>query len=289
MLTPMTRKDTIVELCEVENNEKIGLASIREMLKFYAGEFAVVMHNLELLRHQLINSQFGGLEGEWEQAEQFLADTLKVVKEIPLSNSLASQVERALSYAKRQDANYAISIEVIVGEISHNIVSEVESFLFFSVRAHLKGRYLTPERVIGEALESAFPDAVKDAHDGIRCFVLDQWTASVFHFMRVLEHGIRYMSTLVQIPTDNIALESWKNALDQIEKKIRDMEQLPRTEQKIQNLKFLSEAAINFRYFKDAWRNHVSHSRAHYDTRDAQRVMNHVLDFMQQLARPLSS
>jgi hypothetical protein len=142
---------------------------------------------------------------------------------------------------------------------------------------------------MGQTFETAFQDAIKDAHSGIQCFVLDQWTASVFHFMRVLEHGIRCICLIVEIPTENIQLENWKNILDQIEKKIRAMEQRPRSQEKVENLRFLSEAAANFRYFKDAWRNHVSHSRAVYDSIDAKRVMDHVIDFMQQLAKRIST
>ena len=39
-----------------------------------------------------------------------------------------------------------------------------------------------------------------------------------------------------------------------------------------------------FRHFKDAWRNHVSRSKEHYDERDAERVYGQVRDFMQKIA-----
>jgi hypothetical protein len=50
---------------------------------------------------------------------------------------------------------------------------------------------------------------------------------------------------------------------------------------------FYSEAAKEFTYFKDAWRNHVAHGRAQYGEHDAAKVMSHVRDFMTLLATRL--
>jgi hypothetical protein len=53
---------------------------------------------------------------------------------------------------------------------------------------------------------------------------------------------------------------------------------------KSEELAFLSGAAAQFRYFKEAWRNHVAHSRATYDDIEALRIMSHVHQFMDELA-----
>ena len=47
---------------------------------------------------------------------------------------------------------------------------------------------------------------------------------------------------------------------------------------------FYSEAASHFFYIKEAWRNHVSHSRTDYDDTEATRVVARVRDFMTALA-----
>lgn len=265
------------------------IVSLLDMLRFFAGTFVSAVHNLELVRNMLLTAELedGRLPINWLQVDVSLGDIEKGLKHLPVSLSLHEQVRRTIAHAKKQDPNNVHHLIAVIGEISHNIVSELTTHLFLCVNSELKWHYLTPEAVVGEAFEATFPDAVKDAHSGIRCFVLDEWTASVFHFMRVLEHGIRSMCTTVEISIENIQLENWKNILDQVEKKIRDMEQLARSQEKIEKIKFLSEAAANFRYFKDAWRNHVSHSRATYDSKDAKRVMDHVIDFMQQLAKPI--
>jgi hypothetical protein len=60
-------------------------------------------------------------------------------------------------------------------------------------------------------------------------------------------------------------LKNWKNVIDGIEKKIRELEGMKTGQVKDAKLKAYSEAAVQFRYFKDAWRNHVAHLRATYD------------------------
>jgi hypothetical protein len=54
------------------------------------------------------------------------------------------------------------------------------------------------------------------------------------------------------------------------------------------SLKFYSQAGIEFRYFKDAWRNRVAHARADYDKYQALGIISHVHDFMTQLSTRLS-
>jgi len=45
-----------------------------------------------------------------------------------------------------------------------------------------------------------------------------------------------------------------------------------------------AQAATQFFYFKNAWRNHVAHARDIYDNEQAELIFNHVGDFMRFLA-----
>ena len=47
---------------------------------------------------------------------------------------------------------------------------------------------------------------------------------------------------------------------------------------------FYSGAAKDFRYFKDAWRNHAMHFREHYEASEAKIILDHVKSFMIHLA-----
>ena len=81
-----------------------------------------------------------------------------------------------------------------------------------------------------------------------------------------------------------LEFENWNTIIEKIESEIRKLNNLPKGQQKSDELQFYSEAAKEFRYFKDAWRNHVSHSREKYDERQAKRIIEHVRDFMQHIA-----
>jgi hypothetical protein len=49
-------------------------------------------------------------------------------------------------------------------------------------------------------------------------------------------------------------------------------------------MKFYSEAAKEFYYFKDSWRNYVSHGGDPYDEHQALGTLEHVRGFMNHLA-----
>jgi hypothetical protein len=102
--------------------------------------------------------------------------------------------------------------------------------------------------------------------------------------MRILEHGLRDLAARLLPPSSSsVELENWKTVIDRIERAIRDMEALPRGAEKTSDLQHYSEVAAQFRYFKDAWRNHVSHAGGTYDEASAISVLEHVRAFMRHL------
>lgn len=163
------------------------------------------------------------------------------------------------------------------------INDELTSSLFFAIDPDQK-HYIEDSDLFGNAVAKRFPAATKDTSAAGRCLALDEWTACVFHLMRVLEIGLHDLAKQVGLPESAMELENWKTVIDQIEKQIWNLAQTPKSTTKSETLQFYSEAASGFRYFKDAWRNHVSHSRASYDEREALIIFNSVQAFMQVLA-----
>jgi hypothetical protein len=134
---------------------------------------------------------------------------------------------------------------------------------------------------------SAFPDTVDDALAALDCYGLEYGTASVFHSMRVLETGLAALSQALGLSFET---EVWHVIIDRIEYEIRELEKTwPRGPVKTDFLKFYSEAAKEFRYFKDGWRNYVSHKRVPYDAPQALSTLNHVRDFMGLIAARLGA
>jgi hypothetical protein len=131
-----------------------------------------------------------------------------------------------------------------------------------------------------------FPSVSEDAKASVDCWALGYATASVFHSMRILEFGL---AALAHNIGREVGTHNWQNIIDQIESAIRELgKTLPAGRDKVDRLQFLSEAAKELAYFKDGWRNHVSHNRATYDEHQARSVMEHVRSFMDVLSKQLS-
>jgi len=87
-----------------------------------------------------------------------------------------------------------------------------------------------------------------------------------------------------ELQLDRLALKNWQEVINRMGKRIKELESVQRSVVTPAALQFYSEAASNFRYFKNAWRNHVSHGRATYDEKEAETVWDHVKAFMRRLA-----
>jgi hypothetical protein len=135
------------------------------------------------------------------------------------------------------------------------------------------------------AAEGAFPSAVRDIAAAGRCLALDESTACVLHLMRALEYPLGAMAKALNVTITN---PNWHQVLKDCEDKISEMGQPPAEPTWKADKEFYSEAALNFRFFKDAWRNHVSHGRHTYEKRNAYDIMVHVAGFMDHLAKRIS-
>jgi hypothetical protein len=105
--------------------------------------------------------------------------------------------------------------------------------------------------------------------------------------MRVLEHGLRALAKDVGLPFEK---DTWGNIIKKIKDKIEDFYKTsPKTPSEIERAQFLSEAATDFRYFKNSWRDHVSHLRYTCEHREeALLILNRVKSFMDHLSKRLS-
>ena len=131
-----------------------------------------------------------------------------------------------------------------------------------------------------------FPSASDDVASVLLCYMYDENTASVFHSMRILEAGLKAFAEALNVP---FGADVWHVVLDQIESEIRELERhWPKGKIKTEFLQFYSAAAKEFRYFKDGWRNYVSHNLARYDGPQALSTLTHVRDFMVQLSSRFS-
>jgi hypothetical protein len=153
----------------------------------------------------------------------------------------------------------------------HNLTTELEMHLFVKIDCNEKYVFSDNFNPCGDNVNDKFPELIEDMRAAARCMAFQESNACVFHCMRALERGIIYLAKKIGI--EGIEFENWKNIIDQIEKKISEIEKTPKSKLKSDKLKYYSSAAIQFRYFKEAWRNHCMHARVWYDIHTALSIM----------------
>ena len=156
-------------------------------------------------------------------------------------------------------------------------------------------KYLESGTIFGESVKTSFPNAAADIQSAGYCIAVDLNTAAVFHLMHVVEWGLRALAIdvgLADIVTDKskgkttpVEFAQWEQILNQIPEKIEAIIlAMPRGDEKQKAQEFYYSAVGEIRGFKDAWRNHVMHTRRSYTNADALAVFSHVQRFMQNLA-----
>lgn len=161
---------------------------------------------------------------------------------------------------------------------------ELSSIVFLALSGS-RARFYMKESFLSDPTKAAFPTVYEELLNARKAYGLGLDTACVFHCMRALEPVLRVLAAEVG---ESVGVDNWHNVIDRIEAKIRaEGKALPKGSPKNERLQFLSESATQFVYFKDGWRNHVSHGRDTYDQERARRVMEHVQAFVEQLAKQL--
>jgi len=192
---------------------------------------------------------------------------------------------RSLTWWPKQESPSWSDLRAKVLALRDAIDTELKQYCYYQYPKQ-KAQILGSWRDDWKAAISAFPSIETEVLRAMDCYALGHDVASVFHSMRILEHGLRAVAADVGLTFD---LQQWHNIIEQIESAIvTERKTLSKGEARNERLRFLSEAAKEFFYFKDGWRNYVSHNRADYDEHQALSVLNHVRSFMNHLASQLS-
>jgi hypothetical protein len=156
-------------------------------------------------------------------------------------------------------------------------------------------RFFESKALFGEPVDQCFPSARIDISDAGNCIAVDLNSAAVFHLMRAVEGALRAFAVHLGVSkvsagrTKNrwVPLEyaQWEQILNQLPDRIEaKINKLPSGPKKQAAQEFYYGTLKDFSGFKEAWRNHVSHARAHYSSESALAVLSHVERFMQTLA-----
>lgn len=274
------------------SNSKPATFSLLDMLKAYATGFYKIALSLQALRAKAglnTNSKNTIPALVQKEFEDFLSLIEEECRNLELAHTLAMAVgieSRYRSKISNETTNYflqdyytSLSLFNDLDTLDLSFSNELASDLIFRI-APSKIDYFEKDDLFGSEVTSSFPSAVEDVRNAGTCFAVEQWDASVFHLMRVLERGLRVLATKFTIPFQNT---TWHTVIEQIEKSVRKMDSSFGPDWKEQQ-KFYSQAASQFMFLKDAWRNHIMHLGDVYDEGKALSVLTHVRMVMRALA-----
>jgi len=214
--------------------------------------------------------------------------SLSKVVEKAFSDLGCIHIDRAISGLRRwadSDEKQWSDLKARAVALREAINNELNEYCYYQYPKS-KGQKLRAWNDDWKDAVKAFPSIGRDSFGATDCYAMGYNTASVFHCMRILEYGISAVAAELGLSFD---IQNWQNIIDQIESKIAEQRKaLPRGTEKNQRLQFLSEAAKEFFYFKDGWRNYVSHNRGDYDDSQALSILDHTRSFMLHLSTQLS-
>ncbi len=170
------------------------------------------------------------------------------------------------------------------------------------IQKEMKGKfflYISPERakfwpkksqpnIFGQDVATAFPSATFDIAQAGIALSTHLSTACVFHLMRAMEIILSILGAKFDV---SLTHTNWAPAIEEIEKKIRNMHKespwkaLPDCKGQQE---FYAQAASYFGVLKDAWRNYTMHARSKYTEDEAEGIFNNVKGFTKKLAERLS-
>ena len=132
--------------------------------------------------------------------------------------------------------------------------------------------------------------ALYDWEEAVWCHAFDRHTACIMHLMRLIEVGLRILGRHLDIELKRaIEFEDWRPILEAVDRKLSELSNEARTEERARDLAFYADAASQMRYFKDIWRDPGAHARGRYDKFEAARALERVRHFMTILFEKLDS
>lgn len=264
-----------------------SLWSLWDMLNLVVGALYQQLISLELLKQQAELIHERGVVAE--KGEAYFANVLQ-----HLASLKQSCIELELGESKKnverieRKISSRIKIELMPSEIGcllELLESECSERLTYNIKKDKSATFAQEDKAWAP-IDSKFKSIREDVESGLHCYALDQDTASIFHFMRVVEIGLRSLARErnVKIPKKHLDWQQWRTIINAISRKVDLIDSWKAGPAKDNALDFYRGAIGEFQAFKDVYRNHVMHTHGSYDSRESLRVLQHVRGFMERLS-----
>jgi len=270
------------------------LLSLWDILNIYhAAAVAYCLHEVTVLQSAFVkHAQNGhGSEPIPDMLRTKLTETLNEsvgVFDASGMSDCSYRVQATLARMQRPMTDVS-SIAALLGVLHEDIFESLKKRKFLCVSDD-RSEFLDKEKLFGESVFTVFPSARYDIKESGNCLAVECTTACVFHLMRVAEHGIRALAhdRQVTVPNGPIELATWEQIIVGLEKAESSIQQFPKTVIREVQLDFYHGAMMEFRAFKNKFRNGVMHTRDEYDRDEAMSAFIHVRSFMQILSGNIS-
>lgn len=207
-----------------------------EMLQFFPHSIVVLLDDLKVLEQEAATWGFARrLSAERRSHMQAL---LGAVADSCQGLSLASSTKQIIEIGRRLGHGLASrDLSSLLVELRNRIKEDLQDKVFYCVTdGAVIQRFFRPadpatdppqlsswgllvqrrpRELFDPLIVGRFPESGRDIEDASLCFIFGQYTACVFHLMRVVEFGLRRLAGLGPIPDPK---PSWGAVLQKLEK-----------------------------------------------------------------------
>lgn len=197
--------------------------------------------------------------------------------------------------------NNITTIKAHLAHVEDAVLSDLGDRQFLRVARH-RASFVDNDTLFGPGVNTAFPSATRDIRDAGNCLSADCNTAAVFHLMRAVEWALRAFCVDLGYKTlrctnkktgkvtyKPLEFSEWETILSQIKSRASEKyKTLTRGRKKQALQEFYLPAIQDFEGFRDAFRNHVMHTRREYTGPEADAIRDRVERFMRLLATRIS-
>lgn len=217
------------------------------------------------------------------------ANKMAELSEQLFSGLKSIHLDSAIGGLKRYCTNAApewAELNTRVRSLRDGIRNELRQYIYYQYPKE-RGLKLQNWKTDWESAVTAFPAIEREVFEATDCFALGKATASVFHSMRVAEHGLRALAAERRVKLAKsrpLEWATWQQILSRLQHEVTVIGGKRPSTARDEALAFYSGAVADLNGFKDEYRNLVMHVRASYDDLQAQRGLELVRAFMIRVA-----
>jgi hypothetical protein len=261
------------------------------MNDFSVSSILYLLHELEKEEGRLIWLRLGGKGAELVSNESIAAlNKVFGIGDVLFASDFdkckrATNLARHYALERPQGCEVGTTIEAL-NRYKEDIFSEIDKKKFHRI-ADDRSDFVDNDLLFGANVWGAFPSAREDLKASGNCLAAECHSAAVFHLMRVAEIGLRGLAfdRRIRIPKNRpVELATWEAIIKELEAAEDEIRTFPQTLAREAQFDFYHGALMQFRAFKNVFRNQIMHTRKTFDRLRAESIFNQVKAFMDTLA-----